>query len=107
MADQSRSAHFHALSESGLQAYEKKTGIKLAEHPLALRIQSCRSVDDISTLLQSQAEAAGDLRASDRIMKAIKRTLSIVVPLSAAASLAAGLVSQTPLMLSFRISNPV
>jgi hypothetical protein len=104
-SDQPRSAHFHALFDSALQAYEKKTDVTLAEHPLALRIQSCRSVDDISTLLQSQAEVVGDLEASDRIMKAIKKTLSIIVPLSqaAAASLpaASGLVSQKPLMPSF------
>jgi hypothetical protein len=101
MADHSPSAHFQELFESALRAYEEKTQIKLAEHPLACQLQRSHTIDDITTLLQNQEEAVGDLQASDRIMKAITKTLSIVAPLSAAASLAAGLVSQKPLMPSF------
>jgi hypothetical protein len=107
MADQSTSARFHALFQSALQAYEKKTGIKLAEHPLALHLQTCQSVGDINTHLQSQAQAVGNSQASDRIIKSIKKTLSILVPLSEATSLSyeVGLVSRASDDDRFHISD--
>jgi hypothetical protein len=103
MDDQSRSAHFHALLESALHAYEKTTAIKLAEHPLALQLQSCHPVDDISTFLRNQAQAVNDPQAIDRIIKSIKKTLSILIPLSDAISFADdfSLVSQRPPMACF------
>ena len=102
MADYSGSARFQALFESALQAYEKKTGITLAQHPLALSLQTCHSVDDVASLLQCRAHAFDDIRQRDRMMRAIKTIVFILTltPLSHAASLAhaAGLVRQTALM---------
>jgi len=100
MADQSGSARFEALWESALQAYENKTGVALAQHPLALSLQTCHSIDDMATLLQRRAQAFDDFRQRDRIMRTIKTTISILTPLSHTASLAdvAGLVSQKTLM---------
>jgi hypothetical protein len=90
MANQTGSARSQALSfESALQAYEIKTGIMLAQHPLAADIQNCQSVDDISTLLQGRAQVFSDFRARDRMMKAIKTTVSLLTPLSDAACLTA------------------
>ena len=86
MGDQSGSTRFRAPFESALEAYEKKTGITLAEHPLALQLQSCHSVEDITTLVQDQASAFGEFRGKDRIMKSIKSTASILATLSATAS---------------------
>jgi hypothetical protein len=96
MTDQSRSAHFQVLFEPALRAYERKTGITLAQHPLAVKLQSCHSVDDVTVLLQAQAKAFSDFQTNDRITKAIKTTVSILNPLSDAASLAdaVGLVRQ-------------
>ena len=94
MADHSGSTRFQALFESALQAYERKTGVKLAQHPLALDLQSCDTVDNIIILLQGQTQAFSDFRERDRMMKAVKATVSILNPLSEAASLvdAVGLV---------------
>jgi len=104
MADYSGSARFQALFESALQAYEKKTGITLAQHPLARQLESCHSIEDTITLLQRQVGAVNDSQANDRIMKAIKTTVSILTPLSDAASLAdaVGLVREKVLMACFR-----
>jgi len=93
MADQSGSSCFQKLFESALQDYEKKTGITLTQHPLAVRLRSCQSVEDITTLLQSQVQGVGCLQASDKMMKSIERTLSILNPLSAAASLSTDMAS--------------
>ena len=70
-----------------MQSYEKKTGITLAEHPLALQVQSFHTVESITAVLEAQVLAFGDLQGSDRVMTSIKNTLSILARLSSAASL--------------------
>src|SRR5579863_4067681 len=103
MADQSGSARFQALFESALQNYQKLTGVTLAEHPLSVELQSCNAVEDITALLQGQARVFNNFQASDKIMKTIETTVSILTPLSDAASLAdaLGLVHQRMLMAYF------
>jgi hypothetical protein len=100
MADQSRSTRFRALFESALQAYERKTGVILAEHPLALQLQSCCSVESIATLLQDQIRVSSDFRGHDRIIISIMSTLSVISTLSTTTALdwATGLVRQKALM---------
>ena len=88
MADQTRSARFQALFESALQAYEKKTGITLAQHPLAGKLQRCHTAEDVTSLLQGQAQAFKDVQTGDKIMRSIKTTVSILNSLSEAAALA-------------------
>jgi len=98
MTDQPASARFQVLLESALQGYEKQAGIKLTdwEDSLAIRLQRCHSIDDITTLLQDKTQAFDDFRQRDRIFKSIKATVSILTPISALASAAddAGLVCQ-------------
>ena len=103
MAGPSGSPHFQALFESALQAYQTKTGITLAEHALAVQLQSCNTVESITALVQSQAQAFRNYRESDRIMKSIKTIVSVLTPLSAAASLAdaVGIVRQIAMVVSF------
>src|SRR5260221_12568998 len=101
MADHSTSTHVRALFDSALQAYEKKVGVTLVEHPLAVQLQSCHSVESITTFLQDQVQAFSDFRESDRVIKSIKSTASILTKLSATASPALdhiGLVRQKALM---------
>lgn len=88
MDDQSRPIRSHKFFESALQAYEKKAGVALAEHPLAVKLQSCDSVESITALLQGQAQAFSESRGSDRVMKSIKNTVSSLAKLSATACLA-------------------
>jgi hypothetical protein len=103
MAGPSGSPHFQARFESALLAYQTKTGITLAEHPLAVQLQSCNTVESITTLVQGQAQAFSNSRESDRIMKSITTTLSILTPLSAAAPLAdaVDLVRQIAMVVRF------
>ena len=88
MAHQTESARFHALFEPALQAYEKQAGVSLTQHPLAIKLQSCDSVDAITGIFQDQAQAFRDLQGSDRIMKSLKTTVLMISKLSSAASLA-------------------
>jgi hypothetical protein len=104
MTDQPGSARFQALLEHAFQVYEKKAGVTLADlgDSLVIRLQSCNSIDHITTLLQENAQAFDDLQQRDRIFKSIKATVSMLTPISAIASVAdgAGLVRQ-------RSSRPV
>jgi len=98
MTDQPGSARFQALLDSALQEYEKNAGVTLPdrEDSLAIPLQRCHSIDDITTLLQDKAKAFNDLRQRDRIFKSINVTVSILTPISAVASVAddVGLVRQ-------------
>jgi hypothetical protein len=87
MLDQSGFARLRARFESALEAYQMTTGVTLAEHPLALQIQSCRSRESIATLLKSETRAFTDLRGSDRIMRSIESITSILSTLSETAIL--------------------
>jgi hypothetical protein len=71
-----------------------------SKHPLAVQLQSLHSEDDITNLLQDRAKAFGTIREKDRILKAIKATVSVLTPLSGAVSLAdtVGLVRQGKLV---------
>jgi hypothetical protein len=99
MTDQQGSSRFQALLESALQVYEKKAGVTLADlqDSLVIQLQSCHSIDHITTLLQDKVQAFDDLQQRDKIIKSIKATVSILTPISAVASIAdhAGLVCQS------------
>ena len=88
MAHQSESTRFQALFEHALLAYEEKAGVSLTQHPLSIKLQSCGSVEAITSLLHYQAQAFRDLQGSDKLMKSLKTTVSILSKLSSAASLA-------------------
>jgi hypothetical protein len=83
MADQPRSARLQQLFEPSLLAYETKTTIELAEHSLAIRFQH---YDDVTSLLQGQVQAFSDIQQNDRIINSIKTIVTILSPLSSAAS---------------------
>jgi hypothetical protein len=70
-----------------LQAYEKKTGIPLAEHPLAVQLQSCLSVESVTVLVQDQALAFSEFLGKDRIMRSIRSIVSMINTLSTTTSL--------------------
>jgi len=97
MSNQSGSVSFQKLLESALLRYEKKTGVTLSKHPLALQLQSCNSVEDFNNVLQDKAK---DIRESERITKSMRTIVSILTPLSSVASLpdTVGLVCYKSLM---------
>jgi hypothetical protein len=98
MGDQSESVRYRSIFESGLKAYENKTGITLVEHPLSVQLRTCDTVESIAALVQQQASALTgvELQGKDRVMICIKNTVSISIKLYATASLgyAVGLVCQ-------------
>ena len=69
--------------ESALHAYEETAGVILAEHPLAVELQSCHSVESSATVLTCEAQSLGDpLGGSDRIIRPIERIVPMLFTLS-------------------------
>jgi hypothetical protein len=86
MTDQSASSHLQVLFEAALQDYEKKTGIALAEHPLADRLQNCDSVESVTAVFHEQTQAFSEFRGKDKVLKPLKKAVSILCKLSATAN---------------------
>jgi hypothetical protein len=95
MTDPSTSSRFRSLFDTALQDYERQTGTKLVDHPLAKQLETYESVEAITAFFQEQAQAFSEFRGSDgRIMKSLKSAVSVLLTLSTSTTLgeAIGLV---------------
>jgi len=54
MSDSS-SSRLQLLFDTALQSYEKQTGMKFVDHPLARQLEICHSIGSIMDILQQQA----------------------------------------------------
>ena len=86
MSDQPASFYLQVLFEAALQDYENKTGIPLAEHELAERLQNCNSVESVTAVFHEQTQAFSKFREKDKVLKPLKNTVSFLCKLSSAAS---------------------
>ena len=85
MSDQSGPSRLQDLFEAAVQDYEKKTGIVLARHPLAEKLQNCHSIESITAVFHEQTEAFSQFRGGDKVLKPLKTIVSVLHKLSAAA----------------------
>ena len=88
MSDQSGSSHFQALFEAALKDYEQQTGIELAEHPLAKRLQHYKSVEFVTAILREEAQYFQEFREKNKILKSLKKVLTVLHKLPSAANFA-------------------
>ena len=80
---QPSSSSFQGLFNAALEDYEKQTKTKLAEHPLAKKLEACDSVDSITAILQEQAQLFGGFREDDgKIMKSLRSSVDVLYTLS-------------------------
>jgi hypothetical protein len=86
MSDQSGPSRSRVLFEAALQDYEKKTGISLAKHPLAERLQNCDSVESVNAVLREQTQTFSEFRGKDKVLEPLKTVLSILYKLSVPAN---------------------
>jgi len=101
MSDPSTPSHFRSFFDAALQDYEKQTGTNLVDHPFAKQLESCDSVESITSFFQEQAQSFGESRGNDsRIMRTLKSAVSILYTLSTSTVLgeAIGLVRRNALM---------
>ena len=75
------------LFEAALEDYKHQTGIELAKHPLAERLQHNDSVELVTAILRDQAQDFREFREKDKVLKPLKKVLTILHGLSSAASL--------------------
>jgi hypothetical protein len=80
MSDQSGSSHLRVLFEAALEDYKQQTGIELAEHPLVERLQDsdCNSVESITAILREQAQDFKEFRDEDKVLKPLKKVLTVL-----------------------------
>jgi hypothetical protein len=76
------------LFEAALKDYKQQTGIELAEHPLAGRLQDCNSVESVTAILREQAQDFKEFREKDKVLRPLKKVLTILHKLPSAANFA-------------------
>jgi hypothetical protein len=80
-----------SLFDAALESYEKQTGTKLIDHPLARQLENCHSIDAIMDVLQQQARTFTEFRGDDgKFKKSLKRTVHVLHALSASTTLGEG-----------------
>ena len=87
MSDQLPSSHLKVLFEAALHDYETHTGITLAKHPLAERLQDCDSVESITAVLHEQTQAFNEFRGKEKAIKLLSNAVSVLYKLSTCAKL--------------------
>jgi len=88
----SPSSTFLVLFDTALQDYEKQTGTKLADHPLAKQLEVCDSVGSITDFLQERTRAFREFRGEDgKLMRSLKRIVHVLYNLSASTVLGEGI----------------
>ena len=88
MNDQPGSSHSRVLFEVVLEDYKQKTGIELAKHPLAKRLQYYTSVESVTAILCEQAQDFREFREKDRVFKPLKKVLTVLHRLRSVADFA-------------------
>ena len=76
------------LFQTALDDYKKQTGIELAKHPLAERLQDCDSVESVTDILREQAKDFDKFREKDKLLKPLKKVLTVLHLISSAPSVA-------------------
>ena len=88
MTDQSGSSHLRVLFETALEDYKRQTGIELAKHPLAERLQYYNSVESITAILCEQAQDFKQFREKDKVLEPLGKVLTVLHKLPSAANFA-------------------
>ena len=76
------------LFQTALEDYKKQTGIELTKHPLAERLQDCNSVEEVTEILREQAKDFDNFRQKDKVLKPLKKVLTVLHIISSVPSVA-------------------
>jgi hypothetical protein len=87
------SPSFQSVFNAALDEYTKHTGNDLTNHPLSIKVESCRSPGDVLGVLQEQAEVFREFREGNKnLMKVIEPMVNVLCSLSGVFSDNIGLV---------------
>ena len=88
----SSGTRFQLLFDAALQSYEKQTGLKLIDHPLARQFEGCDTVNSVMYILHHQAQTSSGFRGDDeKIMRSLKRVVHVLYALSTSTTLGEGI----------------
>jgi hypothetical protein len=73
---------FKGLFDAALQEYENKTKIKLADDPLAKKLEDSDSVDSITAILQEQVQIFGGFKDDGKMMNSLRSSVDVLYTLS-------------------------
>jgi fungal STAND N-terminal Goodbye domain len=85
MSHQSGLSRLRVLFETALEDYEQQTGIELAKHPLAERLQYYNSVESVTAILREQAQDFKEFQDKDKVLTPLKKVLTLLHRLSSLA----------------------
>jgi len=92
MSDTSGYFRFQLLFEAALTDYETQTDMKLIDHPFYLELNTCNSVQSITTIVLHQAEAFRRFRGDDgKVTKSLKGAVHALHTLSTSGVLGNGI----------------
>ena len=75
----SLSSTFRILFDAALQDYKDKTGDTLTDHPIAKQLETCESVNSITTVLQEQARSFREFKEKNgKLMKALNSSVDVL-----------------------------
>jgi hypothetical protein len=86
MSDQPGSSRLRVLFDAALEDYKQQTCIELAKHPLAERLQDSNTVESVTAILCEQAQDFEKFREKDKVLKPLKKVLTVLHGLSSAAN---------------------
>jgi hypothetical protein len=86
------SPELKSLFEAALNEFEKRAGANLVQHQIVDKLVNCDSADSVVDVLQEQARAFRNFRGDDgKLMRWLKRTVSVLYTLSASGLLGEGI----------------
>jgi hypothetical protein len=89
----SSSSNFQLIINNALDAYKRRTKNDLLAHPLAVKLQSCKTPSAILAVLQQQIQGLDQSRSSDdRWTRWLDPTVNVLFALSATLGEGVGLV---------------
>lgn len=79
------------LFDTALNNYEKRTGLKLIDHPLSRQLENCHTVDPVMAILQHQAWAFARFLGDDgKITRSLEWAVRVLHALSTNTTLKEG-----------------
>jgi hypothetical protein len=65
MSTDSESSIFRALFQAACEEYNGRSGTNISEHPFAIQLQECHSIESLIALLQRQARGFREFQGRD------------------------------------------
>ena len=95
-SESSTGTSFKTIITDALEEYKKKTKTDLTSHPLAAKLKSCESTNDILAILRAQVETFDKSQSPDeKLTKWLDPTVNVLYAFSAVLGSGVGLVIAT------------